>query len=64
MNVDRNACADGHLLRPNCQIFRSFQGVDLDENVPGIAKMDEVFAFGGAQHVSLWICPFCLGRTR
>ena len=34
MDVDRNPCADGHLLRANGQIFGSFQGGDLDENVP------------------------------
>src|SRR5215218_8738792 len=54
VSVDRNACTNRYLLGPHGQIAGSFDGIDLDEDVAGIAEMNEVFAPIGAQHVALW----------
>jgi hypothetical protein len=54
VSVDRDACADGYLLGPQCEIAGAFDGVDLDEDVARIAEVNEMVAAIGAEHVSLW----------
>ena len=54
VSVDRNACTDRHLLGPQSEIVGACGGADLDKDVAMVAKMNEMFAFGGAEHISLW----------
>jgi len=54
VSVDRNACADRHLLGPQGQIVRTCGNADPDEDVAMVAKMNEMFAFAGAEDISLW----------
>ena len=62
VSVDRNARADGHLLGAQGKIVRACGGTDVDENVAGVAKMNEMLAFGGAEHISLWCRGLSLGQ--
>ena len=63
VSVDRNACTDRHLLGPQGEIVGTSGRADLDKNIAMVAKMNEMFAFGGAQHISLWRRGPCLGRA-
>ena len=54
MSVDRNACADRHLLAAQGDIVGACGGASLDEDIPMVAKVKEMFTFGGAEHISLW----------
>jgi hypothetical protein len=60
--VYRNARTDRHLLRSQGEIAGAFGGADLDEDVAGVAPMNEMFAFGGAEHITLWCCGLSLGQ--
>src|SRR5215469_4035894 len=53
MSMDGDACTNPHLLCPQGEIVRTRGGANLDEDVPVIAKMNEMFTFGCAEHVSL-----------
>jgi len=53
VSVGRNARTDRHLLSPQGKTVRACGGADLDEDVAGVAKMNEMFALGGAKHISL-----------
>src|SRR5262249_32887098 len=57
VSMDRNTAPDHHLLSSRCKILRAGSRAHLDEDVSVVAKMNEMFAFGGAKHVSL---PCCL----
>src|ERR1700736_6471994 len=63
VSVDRNACTDRHLLGPQGEIVGARGGADLDKDVAMIAKMNEMFAFIGAQDISLWIRGLSPGHT-
>ena len=52
VSVYRNARTDRHLLGSQGEIV-ACGGADLDEDVAGVAPMNEMFAFGGAEHISL-----------
>ena len=52
VSVDRNARTDRHLLSTQAKIVRACGGAGLDEDIAGVAKMNEMFAFGGAKHIS------------
>lgn len=54
VSVDWNACADRHLLCPQCETAGASSWADLDKDLAMVAKMNELFAFGGAEHISLW----------
>src|SRR6266852_7548702 len=54
VSVDRNACTDRHLLGPQGEIVGACGGADLDKDLAMVAKMNEMFAFGSAEHISLW----------
>ena len=41
VSVDRNACADRHLLSPQGQIVRTCGKASLDEDVAMVAKMND-----------------------
>ena len=53
VSVDRNARTDCHLLSPQGEMAGACGGADLDKDVAMVAKMNEMFAFSGAQHISL-----------
>src|SRR5262249_22302783 len=53
MSVDGDACTNPHLLCPQGEIVRTRGGANFDEDVPVIAKMNEMFTFSCAEHVSL-----------
>ena len=53
VSVYRNARTDRHLLGSQGEIVGACGGADLDEDVAGVAPMNEMFAFGGAEHISL-----------
>jgi hypothetical protein len=50
VSVDRNACTDRHLLRPQGEIVGAGGGPDLDEDLAGAAKMNEMFTLGSPEH--------------
>ena len=54
VSVDWNPCAGCHLLGPQGEIAGACGGTDLDKDLARVAKMNELFAFGGAEHISLW----------
>src|SRR5262245_58370562 len=60
--MDRNAGTDRYLLRPECEIVRALGGAHIDEDVTGIAKVNEMFASVGAEHVALRWCSLHLAR--
>jgi hypothetical protein len=51
--VDRNACPNRYLLSSECEIGRARGGTGLDENVPGIAEVNEVLTPIGTEHEPL-----------
>ena len=38
------------------EVVGACSGAEFDENVAMVAKMNEMFAFGGAEHISLPCC--------
>ena len=62
VSVYRNARTDRHLLGSQGEIVGACGGADLDEDVAGVAPMNEMFAFGGAEHISLWRRGLSLGQ--
>ena len=54
VSVDRNACTDRHLLGPQGEIVGACGEADLDKDIAMVAKVNEMFPFGGAEHISLW----------
>jgi hypothetical protein len=61
--MDWNACADRELLGSHREIVGACGGANLDKDVAGVAKMNEMFAFGGAEHISVRRRGLSLGRT-
>src|SRR5260370_308944 len=53
VSVDRNACTDHHLLGSQSKIIGACGGPDFDEDLAVVTKMNELFAFGAAEHISL-----------
>jgi hypothetical protein len=53
VSVYRNARTDRHLLGSQGEIVGACGGADLHEDVAGVASMNEMFAFGGAEHISV-----------
>jgi hypothetical protein len=53
VSVDRNACTDCHLLRSQGKIVGACCRANLDKDLAVVAKMNEMFAFGGTEHISL-----------
>jgi hypothetical protein len=53
VSVDRNTRTDRHLLSPQGKTVRARGRADLDEDIADVAKMNEMFAFGGAKYISL-----------
>jgi hypothetical protein len=53
VSVDRNACANRHLLGPQGEIVGACGGADLDEDLATVTKINELLAFCGAEHISL-----------
>jgi hypothetical protein len=51
--VNRNACPDRYLLCPEREIRRARGGTGLDEDVPGIAEVNEMLTPIGAEHEPL-----------
>jgi hypothetical protein len=62
VSVDRNARTDRHLLGPQGEIVGAYGGADLDADLAAVAKMNEMFAFGGAEHIPLWCRGVSLGQ--
>ena len=60
--VHRNARADRHLLGSQGEIVGAGGGADLDEDVAGVAPMNEMFASGCAEHIALWRGSLGLGQ--
>ena len=54
VSVDWNPCAGCHLLGPQGEIAGACGGTDLDKDLAMVTKMNELFAFGGGEHISLW----------
>jgi len=54
VSVDRNACTERHLLGPHGETVGACGGADLDKDQAMVAKMNELFAFGCAEYISLW----------
>ena len=63
VSVDRNTCTGRHLLRPQGEIVGACGRADLDRDLAMVAKMNELFAFGGAEHISLWRCGLSPGHA-
>jgi hypothetical protein len=61
MPMDRNPRATHHLLRPQGKIVRACGRTNFDEDAALVAKMNEMFALGKAEHKSLPRCslPRC-----
>lgn len=53
MSVDRNPSTGHHLLGSQGEIVGASCGANFDENLALITKMNEMFSFGGAEHVSV-----------
>jgi hypothetical protein len=51
--VDGDARTERHLLGPQGETVRACGGADLNEDVPVVTKMNEMFTFGGTDHISL-----------
>jgi hypothetical protein len=51
VSVDRNARTDQHLLGSQGEIVGAYGGADLDADLAAVAKMKEMFAFIGAEHI-------------
>src|SRR6478752_3763758 len=56
MPVGRNSCPAHHLLGSDRDIVGACGRAGFDENIALIPKMNEVFPFVGAEHVSLARC--------
>src|SRR5215467_15585211 len=56
VTVDRNACADHHLLGAEGEIVGACSGADIDDDLTAVTKMNELFAFVCAKHISLPRC--------
>ncbi|MGB8537820.1 MAG: hypothetical protein WCD57_15475, partial [Acidobacteriaceae bacterium] len=52
--VNRNACADRHLLGAQGEIVGACRCAGLDKDLAMVAKMNEIFAFMSAEYISLW----------
>ena len=63
VSVYRNARTDRHLLGSQGEIVGACGGADLDEDVAGVAPMNEMFAFSGAEHISLRRRSLSLGHA-
>src|SRR5262249_29668876 len=61
VSVDRNACTNRHLLRPQRQATGAGCGINLDEDVAGIPEVNEMFAAIRTEYVSL--CRRGLSRS-
>ena len=53
MSVDRNASTNGYLLGAAGHILGTFDRINLDDDIARITVVNEMFALGCAQHVSL-----------
>ena len=53
VSMDWNACARGNLLGPQGMFAGPLYGVDLDEHVTGVTKMNETLAPCSVEDVSL-----------
>src|SRR5215469_1390085 len=53
MSMDGNARTNRHLLCTQGEIVRTRGGAKLNEDVPVVAKMNEMFTFSCAKHISL-----------
>jgi hypothetical protein len=62
VSVDRNARTDRHLLGPQGEIVGAYGRADLDADLAAVAKMKEMFAFSGAEHIPLWCRGVSLGQ--
>src|ERR1700751_5782447 len=61
--MDRNTSANRHLLGPQGEIVGACGGTCLDKDLAMVPKMNEVFALGSAEYISLWRCGLSLGHT-
>ena len=52
VSVNRNTRTNQHLLIPKARLSEPVQ-TDLDENIAGVAKMNEMLAVVGAKYISL-----------
>src|SRR5690349_15560545 len=62
VSVHRNAPTGRQLLGPEGEIVGAGGGAGLDEDIAGVPKMYEMFAFGSAEHISLWRRGLGLGH--
>jgi len=62
VSVDRNAPTGRQLLGPQDEIVGAGGGAGLDEDIAGVPKMNEMFAFVSAEHISLWRRGLGLGH--
>src|SRR5215469_7042285 len=53
MSMDGDTCTNHHLLCTQGEIVRTRGGANLNEDVPVVAKMNEMFTFSCANHISL-----------
>ena len=53
MSVDGDTCTNHHLLCTQGEIVRTRGGANLNEDVAAVAKMNEMFTFSCAKHISL-----------
>ena len=44
------------------EIVGAYGGTDLDADLAAVAKMKEMFAFSGAEHIPLWCRGVSLGQ--
>jgi hypothetical protein len=51
--MDRNAGAPHYLLGSQSQIARPCGSADFDEDVAMVTEMNEMFAFGGGENITL-----------
>jgi hypothetical protein len=52
----------GTYWEPQGEIVGAYGRADLDADLAGVAKMKEMFAFGGAEHIPLWCRGVSLGQ--
>ena len=53
VSVDGNTGADHNLLSAHGEISGPCGSTDFNEDVPVVTEMNEMFAFGGAEHITL-----------
>ena len=58
-----NVCADRQLLGSHRKSVGACGGTNLDKDVARVAKMNEVFAFGGAEHIYLRLRRLTVSRA-